>query len=51
MAKEAEEREALQEQLKAMEAKIMHGGEHVKDRVARMDEEIAERRKEVAFAS
>jgi len=37
----------IQEELKALEAKIMHGGEHIKDRVARQQRELAQREKEL----
>jgi kinesin family protein 3/17 len=47
LEKEAEEAQRLQAQLEALEAKIMHGGEHVRDRVSRQERELAEREKEL----
>jgi len=42
-----DENTRIQEELAALEGKIMHGGEHVKDRVARQQKEIAEREKQL----
>ena len=42
MRSEAEERERIRQELEGLEAKIMHGGEHVRERVARREAEIAE---------
>ena len=44
---EEAERAKLQEEIGALEGKIMHGGEHVKDRVARRDAELDERRRQL----
>ena len=42
MLSERDERERIRQELEAYEAKIMHGGEHVRDRVARREAELME---------
>jgi len=37
----------IKEELQALESKIMHGGEHVKDRVQRQQRELAEKEKQL----
>ena len=45
---EEEERVRVQAELEALQAKIMHGGEHVRDRVVRQQRELEEKEKEIA---
>ena len=42
---ETSERERIAAELKAMEAKIMHGGEHVRDRLAKREAEVREQQR------
>ena len=45
MEEERAERERIKAELEGLEAKIMHGGEHVRERVARREAEIAEQQR------
>jgi len=47
MRSEQEERERIKGELEGLEAKIMHGGEHVRDRVARREAEIVQQQREL----